>query len=128
MQRLGDFTQHVMIVRLLVFRNTLPVDSRWSGRCIWILLQNLLEQLFRFGPLLLHDVDARQSQQELRGEFVFGQIAFDAETLLTILIQDDRGRRPDRFKASKSGGIFLDVDADRNEVLFDEGGKLRVCV
>lgn len=62
------------------------------------------------------------------GELVFGQIAFNAEALLAIFIEDNDGWSPYRFEAPELGWIFLDVNSNRNKVLFDKGRELRVTV
>jgi hypothetical protein len=62
------------------------------------------------------------------GELVFWQIALNAEALLAIFIENDDGWRPDRFKPPEPGGILLDVNCDRNKVLFDERCELCVTV
>jgi hypothetical protein len=117
-----------MIVRPLVLGHAQPVHSGRSNGGLWIFLQNLLVKLFRIGPILLHDGHTRQAHQQLRRELVFRQVALNAESLFAIFVENNNGWRPDRFKAPESGWVFLDVNSNGNEILFDERRELRIAV
>jgi hypothetical protein len=80
----------------------------------------LLVQLLRLAPLLFHGGHTRQSHQKLGGKVVFGKVTFNPVPLFSVFIQNQGAGSPDGFKAPESGGIFLDVNANGNEVLFYE--------
>lgn len=114
----------MMVMRSLIFGNAQPVHrSRSNGR-IRVFVQDLLKQPFRIWPLLFHDGHARQSHQELRREIIFRKVPFNAIALFAVFIKDDHGGRPHGLKPTESGGIFLDVNSDGNEILFNKRCEL----
>lgn len=103
-----------------ILRNSQPIHGAGSNCSIRIFVQDLLQKLSRILPFLFHNGDARQTHQELRGEIIFGKIAFNPIPFLAAFIKDDYCGRPHRFKAPEAGGIFLDVNSDGNKVLLNE--------
>ncbi len=57
---------------------------------------------------------------ELCQKLITGQEARETITLVALLVHDDRGRCPQRLEAMEPGGIFLDVNFDRQEILINE--------
>jgi hypothetical protein len=91
-------------------------------------LNDLIVKAFRVGPLFVHERDTREPQQKLGSKFIFWKVTFNAMTLFSVFIENQDGRSPDRIKAVEPGGIFLDVNSNGNEVLFDEGCQLGIRV
>jgi len=128
LEGLGDVAEDGVVVGRFVVAHALPIDGFGSGVTVRVLLQDFRVELFRVGPFLLHKADACQTEEELRGEFVLGQVAFDAMTLFAVFVEDEGGGRPEGIEAVEAGGVFLDVDGERDEFLVDEGRELRVAV
>jgi len=129
---LFQFSDHVpqcmMVMGSLILGDTQPIHSSRRNGCSGIFIDDLLKQLFRIAPLLFHDGHARQSHQELCREIIFRQVSLDPEALLPVLIQYQNGWRPHRLEARKASRIFLDVNSDWDEVLFDKCCHLCITV
>jgi hypothetical protein len=128
LKRFLYFAQHCVIVFALVLAYGLPVNRFRRCLTVGIFLKDFIIKLFRVRPFLLHKGDARQSQQQLRGKFVFWQITFNAVPLFAVFVQHQGGWCPDGIKAVEPGRIFFDVDSNRYEFLVDKGCELRVGV
>jgi len=61
-------------------------------------------------------------------KLVFGQIAFNAKTLLAILVEDQNRRRPQNVETVEGCGIPFDMDGGGNETFFNELYQLGVSV
>jgi hypothetical protein len=79
-------------------------------------------------PILFHKCHAGKAELEERFEIVPGQIALESPALLAAAVHHHDGRRPDGCKAFEVCRIFLDVNAERNEVLFDERRQTGVVI
>lgn len=108
------------IVRCRITAHTPPIDRLGSEFRIRIALDDGRKSAFGIGPIFPHHRDAGQAHFEVGAELVFGQIALQPHPLLAFGIEDQHGRRPDRMKAAKVLGIFLDMNLERDEVLVDE--------
>ena len=112
----------------LIFCNSQPIHGSRSNRGIRIFIENLLIQLLCVGPLFFHNSHPSQSHQELRREIIFREVSFDSEALFPVLVENYDGWGPHGLKAPKPGRIFLDVNSDWDEVLFDKRGQLCITV
>jgi len=110
----------MMIMSSLILGDSQPINGSGRNGCIRVLIEDLLVQLLCLSPLLFHGGHTRQSHQKLRGKIVLGKITFDSITLFPVLVQNQNAWGPDSFKAPESGGIFFDVNANGNKVLFDK--------
>jgi hypothetical protein len=72
-----------------------PVHRFRRSVAAGIFQKDLVVQLFRIRPFLLDKGNAREPQKQLRGKFVFGQIAFNAVALFAIFVQYQNGGSPD---------------------------------
>jgi hypothetical protein len=61
-------------------------------------------------------------------EFFFGQVTFKAPAFFAVGVQDEDGRCPECVETPEVFGIFLDVNAKRDEVLVDERRQTGVAV
>ena len=117
-----------MVIRGFIVADRFPVDSLRRSVGVRVLLYYFRVELFGVCPFLLHEADAGQAQQKLRGKFFFRQIAFNAVALFAVFVEHQRRGCPDRVKAMEAGGVFLDVDGEWNESLVDIGRELWVGV
>jgi hypothetical protein len=79
-------------------------------------------------PLLAHERDAGQRDLQARPNPVFRQVTFDAIALLTVRVQHENRRRPNRIEALKPGRMFFDVGFERDEGPVDEVSSFLIAV
>jgi hypothetical protein len=63
---------------------------------------------------------ASQAHFQSRAKPILRQLTFDPVALYSIGVHHENGRRPQRIKAMKPGGMFLNVSFERNKVLMDK--------
>lgn len=76
---------------------------------------------FGLGKLLADKIEAAEAGAEPGVEVGARQVAFVADTLVAIVIEQQDGRGPDGAEALEPGGVDLDVGGDGQEMLLDEG-------
>jgi hypothetical protein len=83
---------------------------------------------FRIRVSLLHEGHSTKAVHQSSGEILIRQIAFESHTFLTIRIEQEHSRRPDRGKAMEPGRVLLDVSLDWKEVFVNELGRLLIGI
>ena len=117
---LRDVLERDVIVRCFVLAHASPVDSFRSEMRIRISIDQRVVAASGVSPLLTHKRDTSQTHLEVRAELLFSQISLEPPSLLSILIEDQNGRRPDGIKPVKIFWILFDVDFEWDEVLVNE--------
>ena len=125
---LGDPAQNRMIVARTVLRHVAPVHCLGGEVRISVASHYVAIPSFRIRVSLLHESHSTKAVHQSSGEILIRQIAFESHTLLTIRIEQEHSRRPDRGKAVEPGRVLLDVSFDGKEVLVNELGRLLIGI
>ena len=83
---------------------------------------------FSIGPIFFHYGDTRETHLEVHAKLVTREIALQSPPLLAFRVCDEYRRRPDSIEAMKVFRVLFDMDPERDEVVVDECGGLRIFV
>jgi len=83
---------------------------------------------FRIRVSRLQEGHSTKAVHQSSGEILIRQIAFESHTFLTIRIEQEHSRRPDRGKAMEPGRVLLDVSLEGKEVFVNELGRLLIGI
>jgi hypothetical protein len=125
---LGDLAQNRMIVARTVLGHGPPVHCLGGEMRISVASHYFAIPSFCIRVSLLHEGHSTKAVHQSSGEILIRQIAFESHTLLTIGIEQQHSRRPDRSKAMEPSRVFLYVSFDGKEILVDELGSLLICI
>jgi hypothetical protein len=123
----GHF-QHSMIVRAAVTGDAAPEHRFGREMGLAELCYDLVVPLLRVAEFLLHECNPAETATQCRVEIAAGKVAFKSEALFAGAIEEQNGGRPDRVEAMEPSRVLLDVRFDRQEMRFDEIGRLLIPV
>ena len=109
-----------MVVRDRVFADALIVDGLRSELRVRVLVYDGAVKLFGVRPVLFRQCEPSQPHLQMREKLVFWKVSFQPASLLSFGIQDQDRRCPECIETAEVLGILLDMNFERNEVLFDE--------
>jgi hypothetical protein len=85
-----------------------------------VVFQDRIEITFGLGPALSGESETGEAHFKVSSELSFRQIALKPPAFFAFGVEDQDGRCPKRVETAKVFAIFLDVYAERDEILVNE--------
>ena len=108
-----------MIVRTGVTANAPIIDRLRSVDRIRVRINYVIISLGSIRPVFSRKSEPCEAHFQMCEELFLRKVAFQPRPLFSVVIEHQNSRCPESVEAAKVSRIFLDMNMERNKILFD---------